>query len=153
METVSLTITGQNLGELAAKAMTFAQTAQEGIKLGAATTTTKKAKKSAPAATVDADDELAGDIEAEEDELSLEATSDEDTEMGFDDEEEVEEAPKKATKSKKLTDKDVNAAALAHAKKYTRPKTLELLKKKFKVASISELKPEMYGKVIEALKV
>lgn len=77
--------------------------------------------------------------------------------MGFDDmeaEDEVEEKPAKPAKgAKKFTDKDVNEAALAHAKKHKRKATLEVLQKKFKVKSISELKPDQYGAAIAALKV
>jgi hypothetical protein len=160
METVTLTITGQNLGELAAKAMTFAQTAQEGIKLGAAPTTAQKILKKAKKAAVEAEEtdlEMA-DEELVDDTLDAAGSDDEALEMGFDaaDEDEVEETPKKTaakTKTAKVTEKDVNAACLAHARKHTRPKTLELLKKKFKVGSISELKPDQYSAVISALKV
>lgn len=78
-------------------------------------------------------------------------------ELGFDggEAEELEEKPKakKEAPAKKLTDKDVNAAALAHAKENGRPATLAILNKKFKVKSILELKPEQYGAVITALAV
>jgi len=150
METVTLTLTGKSLGDLAAQAIAFGTTAQEGVKIGKTSTTPPKTKKAAPVEEpeeIDAD-ELSDELEAAEE------TTDDADEMGFDEEAE-QEAPKKSAKAKtaKLTEKDVNTAALAHARKHTRPKTLALLKSKFKVSSISELKPEQYSKVIEALKV
>lgn len=149
-DNVTILLTGATIGELAAKAMTFAQDVQGGVKIGKATTT--KTKKTAAPVEEPEDIEIDdADLEASDD---VEETTDETDEMAFD-EDEVEEAPKKSAKTKaaKLTEKDVNTAALAHAKKHTRPKTLALLKKQFKVGSISELKPDQYGEVIKALKV
>lgn len=156
-DTLTFVLTGKNIGELAAKALAFAEDAQQGVKVGKTTATTTKTKKTAAAAPVaeeideieEPTDELTGDEEGIE-----MGASDEDE--GFDDieEEEIEEAPKKTAKAKtaKVTEKDVNAAALAHAKANTRPKTLALLKKHFKVGSISELKPDQYAKAVQVLK-
>ena len=94
-------------------------------------------------------------VEAEETESFEESIGeDEGEELGFDSAEETEdEAPTaKPAKASKLTDKDVHTAALAHAKKHGRPATLKLLKAKFGVASIAEIKAADYAKVIAALK-
>lgn len=66
----------------------------------------------------------------------------------------VEETAKteKPTKAKKIEAKDVNAAAVAHAKKFGRAKTLAILEK-IGVASVLELEPDQYASVIKALKV
>ena len=69
------------------------------------------------------------------------------------------EAPKKtktATKVKKITLAEVNDACKAKAKaggKDGRKQVLSLLQKHFKTESISEIKPENYGKLIEIMKV
>ena len=95
-------------------------------------------------------------IEVPEETESFEESlgEDEGEELGFDSAEETEdEAPvAKAPKASKLTDKDVHTAALAHAKKHGRPATLKLLKAKFGVASIAEIKAADYAKAIAALK-
>ena len=162
MEQITLTLTGKTLGDVAAQAMNFAQTAQGGIKLGtapttkAATTTTKTTAKKAAAPIEDLD---LGDSEIVDDDLvdaDLGDATDETDDASFDDLE--EEAPAKvATKTTKaattkLTEKDVSNQALAHSRKHGRPKTLAILKKTFKVGSLSELKPDQYAKVILALK-
>lgn len=89
-------------------------------------------------------------VEVEEEEV--EETFEQETEVeeeGF-----LEEAPVAASKkASKLTDKDVNNAAMAFAKKNGRPAVLEILSKKFKVKSILELKPEQYAVVVKALAV
>jgi len=129
---------------------------------GTATPTVTKAtptKTKAPVKkleAVDADDELAGDIEIGDE-------AEETDELSFDDEtedevEEVQAAPAKTaktTKAKKLTEKDVNAAAMAHAKVHGRQKTLALLTKKFKrpIKSILELKPDQYETAVQVLEV
>lgn len=143
---LSVTITGKNIGELAASAMAFAQSTQTATKLGAtpAATTTKKKAASAPVEET-LDDGLL-------DETPIEAADGDDAIESFDDLPEETPAPA-ATKGKKITEKEVNQAALAHSKTHTRPKTLELLNKHFKVKSISELKPEQYAKVLTVLKV
>lgn len=95
---------------------------------------------------------------AEEPELMASEETETDA-VGFDEAsedfatEETEEPKAKTAKAKKYTDKDVNTAAMNHAKTYGRPKTLAILSKKFKVKSILELKPEQYGEVIAALEV
>lgn len=70
-----------------------------------------------------------------------------------DDEEEVEEEapPKKKAKAKKVTVDDVNDACKARAASGSRAEVLGILKKKFKVASVSELEPEQYAAVIAAM--
>jgi hypothetical protein len=122
---------------------------------------TKKVTKKGKLATVEADDELAGDIEvADEDLMDAEEVEEADDALSFDDatddEEEIEAPAPKAkakTKAPKVTDKDVNAAAMAYAKKHGRPATLKVLKSKFKVESVTELSEDDYAKAIQALKV
>lgn len=79
-----------------------------------------------------------------------------DADLGLDDSNDVnfdaEPEPKKSAATTKLTAKDVNAAALAHAKKNTRAATMKVLAK-FKVQSINDLKPAQYAEVVKALKV
>lgn len=125
-------------------------------KLNAAVATWTKTGATAPAKTTK---KVAAPIEETEDEeLSLDANDELADDMAFDDvpeyDEEVEEpAPKKtAAKAKKLTEKDVNAAALAFSKAKGRPAAMKVLAK-YKVKSILELKPEQYAKVIADLKV
>lgn len=60
----------------------------------------------------------------------------------------------KAAKAKKLTIDDVNDACVAHAKgvgKGGRDAVLAILKKKFNVITVTELKPDQYEKAIVAL--
>lgn len=117
-------------------------------KLGGATRTAPK--KAAPAVVEDEDESLSlGDDEdttEETEELSFDS-------MGDDEDEEVEVAPKKKSgKTAKVTEKELNAACMAYAKEHGRPATMKLLKSKFKVGSLTEIKPEQYAQVIAALK-
>jgi hypothetical protein len=138
---IAVTLKGSNLQDVLAQAQALIDA--EG-KTAPTATAGKRTRKAAPVAEPEADSEelLAMDEETD--------AAEESEELGFDEETEVEEPPKK---SKKLTDKDVNAAAMAHAKKHGRPKTLALLEKKFKVKSILELKADQYPAVVAALKV
>lgn len=93
----------------------------------------------------------------DEDEMSFDDAATEDAEEILDEDviedEIVEEKPKaKKAAAPKLTEKDVNAAAMKHAKKYGRTETEGILKK-FKVKSILELKADQYAAVIKALAV
>ncbi len=105
-------------------------------------TTKKKAAK--PAAVVE---EVAEEIES-----FGEETTDAD-ELGFGEEAEEPAAAAPAKKAPKLTEKDVNEACKAHARKHGRAETLKVLKGKFNAESIVEIKPELYAKVLAALKV
>lgn len=77
----------------------------------------------------------------------------------FDDEDEGEEdempAPKaaksKTTKPKKTTLDDVNDACIARATRGNRAEVLGILKKKFKVKSVTDLEPEHYEAVVKAM--
>ncbi len=121
-------------------------------KLAGQAETKAPAAKKTKAAPVETAEESTDELENFGEEI--EAAADEDEgDLGFDEMSEDEAPAPKATKAKKLTDKDVHSAALAHAKKFTRPVTLKLLAAKFKVKSIAEIKAEDYGKVIAALKV
>lgn len=69
-------------------------------------------------------------------------------------EDDTEEAkPKKAAKAKKLTLKDVTEACKAYAQENTVAATKTLLKKKFKVNSVTELDEDQWADVIAALQV
>lgn len=94
----------------------------------------KKSTKKAAAASFDDDD-------AEETEAVTE-----------DEEEDFTTPPKKTAEAKKpkLTVDMVNDACKTKAKETDRETVLKILKK-FKVKSVSELKPEQYGAVIEAM--
>lgn len=141
--TMSMTFSGKNFDEVIAQAKAF-------IEQEDGTTTTGKTtpRKTKPA------------VEAEQLDLldSTEETEEETNELSFDDgnveeEEEVTAKPAKGA-PKKYTDKDVNQAAIKHAKANGgKAKTLKILEKKFGVKSILELKPTQYGQVIAALKV
>ncbi len=88
----------------------------------------------------------------DDDEESEEEEEEEEEEEDEDEEEEEDEKP--AKKAKKLTIDDVNDACKARAKgagKKGRDEVLSILKKKFKVASVTELKPEQYAKAIAAM--
>ncbi len=151
---LSITITGKNPAELAAKALATAKA------LGAAAENTRtnaapkgKISPKAAAAADDADDLI-------DDELPTETDDDEAQDFMADDDagEEIDDEPApvktKGTKAKKLTEKDVNEALMKHAKKTgDRKKTLAILVKKFKVKSVLDLKPEQYAEVIAAFKV
>lgn len=83
------------------------------------------------------------DDEDEEDEI-LNVEEDDD-----DDEEEAPVPKKKASKKKGPTLNDVQDACKKASRKLTREKVLKVLKKKFGVASVSELEPDQYADVIE----
>lgn len=144
---LSITITGASLPELIAGAKKFV-TANQTSETTTTVAAPKKAAAKKAAPQVEETEEIDTDLIGEGDD---EETEDADDALSFDSEDE-EEAPK-AKKAPKLTEKDVHAAAIAHAKKNTKAKTLELLQKKFKVKSIMELKPEQFAKAIEILKV
>lgn len=94
-----------------------------------------KGKKSQAAASFDEDD--GGDDTVDE-------TEDED----------FTAPPKgKAAKGKKVTIDMVNDACKAKAADSSRKEVLALLKKHFKTQSVSEIKPELYAKVIEVMEV
>lgn len=98
----------------------------------------KKKPKAKPAVVEEAEDEedAVEETEAEEDDES---------------EEEEEEAPKAKPKKKKLTIDDVNDACKARAKGGKRKEVLNILKKQFKVESVSELDEDQYADVIAAM--
>lgn len=103
------------------------------------TTITGKTTKAQAAVTVSDDTDL------DNDDFDTPET---DTDL----DEDFDTPPAKTTKAAKVTEKEVNAAAMAHAKANGGKKaTLTILKNKFKVASILELKPEQYAAVIKAL--
>ena len=91
------------------------------------------------------------------DEDDEDSASDE-MEASSDDEEDKEEepAPKKEKKKKKLTVDSINDACKERAQrlggKEGRAEVLGILKKKFKVSSVTELKPDSYAAVISAMR-
>ncbi len=70
-----------------------------------------------------------------------------------DDEEDDPPAKKTKAKAPKFTLDDVNDAAKARAAGGKRAEVLAILKKKFKVQSVSDLKPEQYQACIEAMEI
>lgn len=151
MENVSVTLTGKTMADVAKQAATFFGATGATLETKTSGATKTATKKTAPAVIED-------DLLGEEETLEADAEETTDELENFDDAaDDVEEAPAKktaaSTKKTKLTEKDVNTVALKHAKENGRPETLKILKAKFKVGSITELKPEQYAKAIEALKV
>lgn len=154
MQPVELMVTlrGKSFGELVSAAENFIEASD---KVTAKSTT---GKRRAAATTTTDDDEIL-DEDTTDDTTTEETDTDEQMEFdmdGSDDEETLDETeeetrPKKTTKGK-ITDKQVNQACIAHAKKHGRKKTSAILAKKFKVKSVLELKTEQYGAVIAALK-
>lgn len=160
MNQIAVTVTGESRVELVKNLRAFADNldgspAEPNGKVAA------KTSKKAAAASFDEDD-AADDAEVEskgfDDEDDTEATDDaDDTEASFDDE---EPAPKKEAaktgKAKKVTLEEVNAACHARAAaggKKGRAEVLAILKKNFKTETISEIKPEQYGKLVSLMKV
>lgn len=140
---IAVTLKGKTLNEVIEQAKALIEAGDE-----AAAGKTGKGKTGKRAAAVEEPD---GD-----DEELLGAGEDEaDDDLGsFDDADEETEDDPPPKKAKKFTDKDMNTAALLHAKANGgKAATLEILKKKFKVKSILELKPEQYAAAIKALKV
>lgn len=156
MDMIEITLKGKTMGEILTAARSIVdeidQLQASASKAGASTTTAPKAKRKPPTATVETADDLDLDLAGDEDDLASEPANAAYDELSFDEETE-EEAPKakktKAAPAPKIG--DVNDAAKAHAKKNGREKTLAILTKKFKVKSVSELKPEQYAEVIKAL--
>lgn len=144
---LSVTFTGTNLEAVQKQAAAFAgvQTitgATPKIEVTKAALKNATTKKAAAPVVEDEDDaslELPGDVE-----------DGSDFDLGAD--EEIEAPVKKKAAAPKLTEKEVNAAAKAHAGTHGRAATLAILKKQFKVQSILELKPDQYASVIKALK-
>jgi hypothetical protein len=136
----------------------------EGKKAGIAAREEKASKKAAPAAAVEDDDDIAVDTD-DDDDFVTDAATDEPDDESFeaasdDDEDDDFTAPPpkkaKAEKAKKVTIAQVNEACKARAQaggKKGRAEVLGILKKNFKTESISEIKPEQYGKVIDAMAV
>ncbi len=155
---IVVTLKGSSLQDVIAQAKALVD-ADENHNAVHGTTNVAPRKRGRPAA-IAAPVEVVDEDLIDSDDEPTEAVADEDDGVGFDveDDEAMEEiadepAPKKSAAPKKLTDKDVNTAAMKHAKAHGRPKTLAILKKQFKVQSVLELKPEMYAKAISALKV
>lgn len=144
---VQVTFKGKDVNELRMQASAFfksSATPVTGSGSNVAPTITKK--KAAPVVEDDEELDLLADDSSEDVEL------DEET---FDEEIEEEPAPKKTTKAKEITEKQVQDAAKLHAAKNGegRKKTLAILQKKFKVQSVGELDKKQYAAVIAALKV
>ena len=133
--TIEITLKGQNFGEIVSLAQKLVAEADAYTTTEA--TPTKKRKAAPPVEVEEPIDEETETLEAtDEDESFLE-----------------EETPPPKKSAKKLTEKDVNTAAMKHAKAHTKKETMKILTGKFKVKSILELKPEQYATVIKALAV
>lgn len=120
-----------------------------------------KAAKSKKASSFDEDEEQTvsareSDLRLEEDEEDFKpkAAQKKKVASSFDESEE-DEAPKhkqdKKTKSKKVTIDDVNDAAMARAGRTNRAEVLAILKKNFKVKSITDLDESNYAECISLL--
>jgi hypothetical protein len=143
---IQVTLKGATLTDIATQALNLAAMVQGASTPVKVTKTTKAVKTSA----VEVDETLLASDEEETDLLS-----DDDTTLMADEEavEEVEAVvTKKAKAAKKLTEVDVNAAAVAHAKTHGKKETFKILGK-FNVKSILELAEKDYAKVIKALEV
>lgn len=125
--------------------------AAPGRKAALAKVASGKTGKGKQAAAVVDDEELS--LDTEETEEAEELGNFDDLGGETEEAEELEAKPAKTGKGKKLTEKDVNVAAMAYAKVHGRQKTLALLTKKFKkpIKSILELKPEQYSLAIQTL--
>lgn len=144
---IQVTLKGATLTEIATQARLLADLA--GGTTEAAAPVTKRGRKAKTETTAVEVNDYSFDSSDEE------TTEDVETTESFDEvetDEVVEETPKKRAKAKKLTDADVNDAAMAHAKKHGREKTLKVLKK-FGVKSILELDQDQYAEVVKALAV
>ena len=103
---------------------------------------------------IEEDEDKAEDVEFEDD---MPVSKPKTKAKSFDDDEDEDPAPVKSKKTKapKITLDDVNDAcqerALRTGGKKGREEVLSILKKQFKTTSVSGLKPEQYGPVIEAL--
>lgn len=143
---LSVTFTGTNLEAVQKQAAAFAGVQPTTKPAAAAPAKTALAK----AATT----KKAAPVETEDDDTTLDLPDDvedgSDFDLGAD--EEIEAPKSKKAAAPKVTDKEVNAAAKAHAGTHGRAATLAILKKQFKVQSILELKPDQYASVIKALK-
>jgi len=169
MDRISVTVTGANRVELAGKLRAFADNF-DGTPAGADGKVTKSAKttKAAQVETTDEDDDFgkadkktketkaskAAAASFEEDDATEETVT-ETAEVTESEDDFMDAAPKAAAKktAKKLTVNDVNTACKEKAAATDRKTVLSILKKKFNVASVTELKAEQYGDVIKAMAV
>lgn len=177
MDRISVTVTGQSRVDLAGKLRAFADNL-DGTPAGADGKVTKSAKttKSAPGTdtreatepTDDSDDfaqaaaktkstkaakAAAASFEDGDDEPAELETE---TETAEDEGDFMEAAPAKTkgkAAAKKLTVNDVNDACKAKAQATDRKTVLGILKKKFNVASVTELKADQYADVVKAMAV
>jgi hypothetical protein len=110
--------------------------------------------KKVQAAPVEEKDELDLDDTSDTDELDTEEDSDDlDLDMDSDDDEldeEVEEKKPKKSAVATITLEQVLDAAKKYAKKHSREKAAKVLKK-FKVASVRDLKPAQFKEALQAL--
>lgn len=121
------------------------------------TSRARKGKKQAASFDDDTANEEAEETEDDDFAASTKSKKAKKQTKGFDDDDaaidEEEEAPKTAKKAKapKLTIKDVNAACLAASRRTSRKKVLAFLEKTYDVKTSTELDPEQYAEVIEAV--
>lgn len=107
----------------------------------------KKGKKSKDEDESEDEDE-ADDGDESEDSDEDESEDEDEDESEDEDEDEEEEKPKKKSK---LTIDDVNDACKKRAARSSVAETLGILKKNFKVKSVSKLKPEQFAQAIKVL--
>lgn len=171
MDKITVTVAAANRVELAGRLRAFADNL-DGTPAGAdgkvtKSTKTTKATAAAPVETEADEDDDFGKAEAKTKQTKAAKQAAASFEEGADDEEtaaepeaEVEaddfmEAPKTTKKSaaKKFTVNDVNDACKAKANATDRKTVLGILKKKFNVTSVTELKADQYADVIKAMAV
>jgi hypothetical protein len=153
---ITVSVTGASRVELVKRLRAFADNL-DGTPAGTDGKVTKTTKKAAKQSE-DFDSEV---TEGEQTEMDFDSGTDDTTETleASDDSDEdftTPSKPTKTTKAKKITVAEVNDACKARAKAggaKGREHVLKILKTKFKTESISDIKPELYGKVIEAMQV
>ena len=151
-----VTLTGKNFSDVISQAKDLVNTYGNYSPSGSGGDPGVKSGGSARMATKVTPAKKAAPVEDEETyDLDTTSASDDDTDfMDVPDEDDVPVKKTAAkTKAPKLTDADVNTACKAYAKVHGKPATLAILKKKFKVQSILELKADQYAAAIEALEV
>lgn len=113
----------------------------------------KSSKKEAAPEEAFGDDDFSVDAEVSDDFDAGSVDDDLDPEISDDFVDEDEKKPAKTAPATKITAKDVNKAAHAHAAKHGRATTGNLIKKHLKVKTPAEIKPADYAKAIKLLKV
>jgi len=155
-DAVQITLKGASFGDVINQAKSLILAAHTFEMTTTKTAATKTKGKVQAAALEETDEETLDEETTEVDETEtaeFDSTDEETTEV----DEELETAKKVSkaakAKSKKLTSKDVNDAAMNYAKIHGRAKTFSILQKKLKVKSILELDVNQYETALKLLAV